>query len=140
MPVQHTEDENQSSWWIIELGANLQWGCVYTKPNIQSSQPKKKKKEFSDRKNKISWSGLCRQNKMRNQIQCHGQRPSRLYKIKREYVRVRLLMLTVRKIDSAILRGVIRSFLLFLFHFKNSNLRWNSREKQSHYPKIWVMH
>lgn len=23
MPVQHTEDEKQSSWWIIELGGQL---------------------------------------------------------------------------------------------------------------------
>lgn len=53
MPVQHTEDENQSSWWIIELGANLQWGCVYTKPNIQSSQPKKKKKSLVTGKIKL---------------------------------------------------------------------------------------
>lgn len=49
MPVQHTEDENQSSWWIIELGGQLTVRlCLHkAKHPVNSAQKKKKKKTNS---------------------------------------------------------------------------------------------
>lgn len=43
MAVQHTEDEKQSSWWIIELGGQLTVRlCLHKAKSIQLSQKKKK--------------------------------------------------------------------------------------------------
>lgn len=46
----------------------------------QFSPKKKKKIQFSNRKNEVSWPGLCRQNKIKTWIQYPSKSPGRVYK------------------------------------------------------------
>lgn len=54
MPVQHTEDENQSSWWIIELGGQLTVRlCLHKAKHPVNSAKKKKKYSLATEKMKL---------------------------------------------------------------------------------------
>lgn len=53
MPVQHTEDENQSSWWIIELGGQLTVRLCLHKAKHPVNSAKKKKNSLAAGKMKL---------------------------------------------------------------------------------------
>lgn len=54
MPVQHTKDENQSSWWIIELGGQLTVRlCLHKGKHPVNSAKKKKKYSLVTGKKKL---------------------------------------------------------------------------------------
>lgn len=149
MPVQHTEDENQSSWWIIELGGQLTVRlCLHkAKHPVNSAQ---KKNGLAAGKNEISWSGLCRQNKTRNEWPYNSMVNilAEFTNLKARKVRVRLLKLSEKwkglieqtKIDSLILCEVLRSSVssVISISFSTFQLKMEIKKNPSQYPQIWV--
>lgn len=70
MPVQHSEDENQSSWWIIELRGQLTVQlCLHKAKHTVNSSKKnyslatgKMKLADQDCADKIKWRSECQHN------------------------------------------------------------------------------
>lgn len=129
MPVQHSQDENQSSWWIIELGANLQCDYVYTKPNFQSNQPKKKKvwqKEkneviWLDWVEKIKWWNKCLYNSMVVILRFTNRKGWTF----NAHYQIASTPVEYAKIDSLVLCADMHPLfpLIFPFYFQMSNFR-----------------